>query len=94
MKNTDNIEEAKSSSNLTGYVIAILAAFIYECYLYGESDLISIIATMIGALIIPLIFAALISLGWGAKYWKVFPWVFAITSISLFILSGIGNGLS
>ena len=82
-----------NSSNFFGYIIAIGAAFIYTLIVTKDFSPLTIIASMIGALIIPLIIAALFSLIWVSKYGRVFPWVLAVTSIVLFILAGIGNSM-
>ena len=71
-----------NSSNFFGYIIAIGAAFIYTLIITKDFSPLTIIASMIGALIIPLIIAG-----------RVFPWVLAVTSIVLFILAGIGNSM-
>ena len=89
----DEEEKETNSSNFFGYIITIGAAFIYTLKVGKNFDPLTIIACMIGALIIPLIFAALLSLIWVSKYGKVFPWVLAVTSIILFILAGIGNSM-
>ncbi|MCM4162796.1 MULTISPECIES: hypothetical protein [unclassified Arenibacter] len=76
-------------NNKTGYIIGFVSAAIYTFVMHGtDFTLINFIASIIGALLVPIIIAIPINL---LSKSKNLGKIFGITCIVVHILAGVGN---